>query len=272
MAKKFAEVAKTLAQGQASKIAIEQPSSQSICLEIESVTPLLQNCFNQKAMEQMLRKHMGLSVVQEKKKPSEVIEAATIRNLRGMVCVPPTGIKKAMLTASLGIKGLKKTRLRPSIFIFGGSIPLVHSEMVPQLDIVRLNGRAPDVRFRPRFDTWRARFIVIFNEDLDVQTIIDLVQRAGQIGLCEWRPEKDGTYGTFKVSRVLDSPEEIAEVRDICSVPLKSLVIPTWALDMDIDNEMLAKIASGEGETEEENANGNVGDEKGGAAEVLLPS
>jgi hypothetical protein len=225
--------------------AIEQPRVHEIGLEIVGTAPMIQNNFSQKAIEQMLRKHMGLAVTREAKKPRECIEAATIRNMKDEVCVPPTALKKAMLTASTATKTLKKTQLRTSLYVVGQSLPLKFSDMVPRMDMVRTSGmsRTPDVRFRPSFNNWSVRVLIQYSDQLMPQTVVDLVQRAGAVGLGEWRPEKDGVYGTFKVSRMLTDRKELAEVRQACETSLVPLVIPEWAMDVEISPDLMAKIA-----------------------------
>jgi hypothetical protein len=226
---------------------IKQQDTFSVCLEIKGTASYLQNKFSQKAIEEMLRKHMGLSNVREKKIPSECVERATIKNAAEVVCIPPTAIKKAMLTASANIKGLKKTQLRSSVFIEGGSIPIKYSQMIPQMDMVRTSGmgRTPDVRFRPRFEDWSARLIILFSEMIPVQTVVDLLHRSGNVGIGEWRPEKDGTYGTFVVSRSIEDSKEVAEVRNACKPIIPPLTIPEWALNAELTPEILARIGAG---------------------------
>lgn len=238
----------------AKSVVIAQPKKLAVALEIEGTAPLIQNAFSQKAVEQMLRKHMGIRVEREKKKPRECIENATVRNQNGDVCVPPTAIKKAMLSAATGDKSLKKTVLRTSLFIEGQSVPLTYEKMEPRMDMVRTSGinRQPDVRFRPMFVNWKARLSVVFSDQIAVQTIVDLLNRAGTIGLGEWRPEKDGTFGTFRVSRHIDDQKEIKEVRDICDVGLVPITIPEWAMDADIDPVILEKLARGGGVSSDE--------------------
>jgi hypothetical protein len=213
-----------------------------VALEVSGTAPLIQNKFSQKAIEEMLRKHMGLSVQREKKKPREVIEAATIKNVDDRICIPPTAFKKAMLTASAGLKTLKKTQLRTQLFVLGQSIPITYTgDRIPRMDIVRTSGmtRTPDVRFRPMFDGWKARIRIEFDDILSVQTVVDLLGRAGSVGIGEWRPERDGTFGTFQVTRNITDAKEIAEVRAECAVELPRPQIPEWALDAEIDPNML---------------------------------
>ena len=77
----------------------------------------------------------------------------------------------------------------------------------------------------------------------------DLLNLAGAVGVGEWRPEKNGTFGTFRVVRHIDDPKELAEVQSQCAVPLVGLRVPEWAMDQDIDPTILQKIV---GQTAEE--------------------
>lgn len=225
-------------------LSIEQPTILSVGLEVAGTADLIQNRFSQKSVEQMLRSHMGLSVQRERKKPREVLHDATVYNMDERVALPPTGFKLAMLSAATQIKGLKKTQLRIALFIQGNSIPITYESTLPRMDITRTSGigRTPDVRFRPSFQNWKARMIIQFADTLTVQTVVDLLNRAGQVGVGEWRPEKNGTYGTFKVVRHISDPAELGEVEQECSSPLVPLRIPDWALDAEIDPQVLSKI------------------------------
>lgn len=72
-------------------------------------------------------------------------------------------------------------------------------------DIVRLQGatKAPDLRYRPQYDDWSAKILVSFKPAIITEeSIANLVQIAGEmIGLCEWRPEKGGSWGMFRIKR-----------------------------------------------------------------------
>lgn len=244
MAKKSDQVTKAAGSVLARNVVIEQPSVLSVALEVSGTADLIQNAFSQKAIEQMLRKHMGISVQREAKKPREQIEHATIRNTEGAVCMSPVAFKAAMISASAAIKTLKKTQLRTSLFVEGSGIPISYAEMVPRMDMVRTAGigRTPDVRFRPSFRDWTARLVIQFSDTLTVQTVVDLLNRAGTVGVGEWRPEKNGVYGTFRVTRNITDAQEIADLRKLCAVPLVTPKIPDWALDADIDPEVLARV------------------------------
>lgn len=240
----------------AGSLIIEQPTILSVGIEISGTADLIQNRFSQKSVEQMLKAHMGISVQRERKKPREVLEDATIYNMDHKVAMPPTAFKLAMIAAATQIKGLKKTQLRTALFVVGNSIPITYEQTTPRMDITRTSGigRTPDVRFRPSFQGWKARIVIQFADTLTVQTVVDLLNRAGQVGVGEWRPEKNGTFGTFRVSRHIDTPQEIAEVEAECSVPLVPLRIPEWALDMEIDPAVLQRIFASQATSESEAA------------------
>jgi hypothetical protein len=259
--KRFTKVNETGKQAEASaqSVIIRQPEQASVILEVTGTASAIQNCFSQKAVDQILRKHMGLPNPRELKNARKCIEWATTRNVNGEVCFPPTAFKKGMLTAAMSMddKNLKKTRLRTSLYIVGQSIPITFDEMEPRMDVTRTSGmnRQPDIRFRPEFKNWKARMEIQFDPStIKVQTVVDLLGRAGRVGVGEWRPEKDGSFGTYEVTRNITDPKEIAEVRKQCAPALVALRIPEWALDADIDPELLRKIAHGEPEDGEEAA------------------
>ena len=222
-------------------------------VKVIGTAPLIQNCFNQKSVEQMLRKHMGLTVVQTKKVPRDVINDAVIRNVNGEPAIDPVAFKCAMLSASTGVKTfkLKKTELKVTLRVHGQSIKIVDTTPDPatglpyagSMAMVRTSGmnRAPDVRFRPEYPTWGAQFVIGYTGDEFPQaTIEDLLRRAGDIGIGEWRPEKNGTYGTFRVDRISTDETLIDEVKEECSVPLRRAAIPAWAFDTEIDTATVA--------------------------------
>lgn len=228
--------------------AIAQPKIAALYLEAEGTAPLIMQCFSQKAVEEMLRAHMGLARQREKKVPRQLLEDALILNTDNVICVPPTGLKKAMCIAATGVKGLTKAKLQIHLYIEGGSVPITYSQKINRMDWVRNSGvnRAPDVRFRPMFVDWKIRFGVQYPEHiLSVQTVVDIAQRAGRVGLLEYRPGKSGSFGTFRLTRALTDEAEINEVSQICTPQIKPLVIPDWALDMEIDPKTLSKIMSG---------------------------
>jgi len=237
---------------------IVKSTSTLLGFKLRGTAPLIMNRFSDKAVEQMLAKHMGRDTARTKKVPRDVIEQATQYNVAGAVAMPSTAFKQAMLTGASALKSFAKNKvpLRVGMFVKGASVPIVSSEMIPRMDIVRLSGiaRDPDVRFRPMFPDWSARIVILFDESVMARdTIIDLVDRAGRVGIGEWRPETNGDHGTFEIEALLPK-EEIPEVLAICAPIIRPVRIPEWALDAEIDLEDVQKIltadkqAAGKGE------------------------
>lgn len=59
------------------------------------------------------------------------------------------------------------------------------------------------MRHRPRFNEWGAKFDLVVNETLmTVELAQQLLEEAGQqIGVGDFRPEKRGPFGTFRVTK-----------------------------------------------------------------------
>jgi hypothetical protein len=78
---------------------------------------------------------------------------------------------------------------------------------MPELreDVVRLMGktRAPDLRYRPQYRDWSAKIVVSFPPKIiTTKSVFNLINIAGKyIGLCEWRPEKGGEWGMFRIDQ-----------------------------------------------------------------------
>lgn len=59
------------------------------------------------------------------------------------------------------------------------------------------------MRHRPRFDNWGARFDLVVNDHLlSTEVVHQLLNEAGEgIGIGDFRPEKRGPFGTFRVTK-----------------------------------------------------------------------
>ncbi len=172
---------------------------------IVGISILVLNKWSEKALAQIRKKHAG-----EKKKNRDVrdmeaeCEAATYRLPDGRVGVPAIAFKSAMVTATDKDLGLPKTVIRKGLFVVADDDDLVAIE-TPNVkmreDTVRPSSGGADLRYRPMMEDWRATLHIEYDQDLlTAESIVNLVNRAGfGVGICERRPEKDGTWGRFKV-------------------------------------------------------------------------
>ena len=73
-------------------------------------------------------------------------------------------------------------------------------------DPVRLDGdRVSSIAYRPEFTPWEIDVPAVFNATmLSEAQLLNLVQLAGfAIGPGDWRPEKNGIFGTFMIKEVV---------------------------------------------------------------------
>ena len=63
--------------------------------------------------------------------------------------------------------------------------------------------RARVLKSRAKITDWKAKFEIVFNEKLiaDAEIIKTVLTEAGmRIGIMDYRPQKSGWYGTFKIN------------------------------------------------------------------------
>lgn len=72
----------------------------------------------------------------------------------------------------------------------------------PREDMVRVGMGTADIRYRGEFKDWYMDFVLEYSEagELSLEQILNCINAGGfSVGLGEWRPEKDGTFGRFHV-------------------------------------------------------------------------
>jgi hypothetical protein len=258
--KKTTKKAATRKRGQ--QVVYETPAQFTFGLEIVGDEQgLLMHDFSQKSFEEMLAKQVGYVVERQPKKINECIEQAITRNTAGVVSMPTVCMKKAIRSAAYGKDNVPKG-LRRGVWIVGGSIPITYEKMEEVVHPVMVgpwNKKVKDLRFRPLFLGWKARFVVQHSENIPLQALINLINEAGRGGWGEWRPSKgDGSYGTFTIARAIDDPKEMAEITKICKPAIRPLVIPEWARNAEIDPKLLSKVMQGDDGTAEEEEKGQA--------------
>ena len=145
---------------------------------------------------------------------------------------PVTGVKQAAISAAYRMGWAKdKMSLRGAFFIepdadvyYGGDLNIdfdkkkisvvpnalrkeqiieIHSD-TPTMreDMVRVGMGSADIRYRGEFTNWYADLKIKFNANgqYSLEQIINIINAGGQVcGIGEWRPERDGQYGMFRV-------------------------------------------------------------------------
>jgi hypothetical protein len=175
---------------------------------VRGISPLIVHAWSAKARKQMLNKQMGhASEGKQHKVPEEDFQSSRYLNKKGQDCVPEVALKSCAVEAGV-ICGAHKTTLRKAFFVIGpnadGLIPIESDPPVMREDMVRVGMGVADIRFRAEYHNWSIKIPVEFQSRLiSAEQLFNLFDNAGySVGIGEWRPEKDGQFGRFRV--VLD--------------------------------------------------------------------
>jgi hypothetical protein len=184
-------------------------------------TPLIVHAWSQKAREEMLRKQMKLPVHRETKDPVDAFMRSMYRTDENFYGIPAVGVKNAMVTACTSVDGITKTAARQAFIIVGerGKTKAAFADLFSPQDLVRVRspnpptlredmvrlagiGNTADLRYRAEYWPWGAVLTIRFNANvLSLDQLANLLNTSGfGVGLCEWRPERDGQSGTFHVA------------------------------------------------------------------------
>jgi hypothetical protein len=205
-------------------------------LGIVGDTPLIVHSWNPKAKGEMLLRQMKQPVYRETKDPVQAFMQSMYRTDRNHYGLPSVGVKNAMVTACTSVEGITKTAARQAFFIAGerGKTKAAFADLYSPQDLVRIRspnppgmredmvrlsgvGNSADLRYRAEFWPWGAKLLIDYNENvLELDQLLNLLNTAGfGVGLCEWRPERDGQSGRFHIARddemvMLDSRDWMA--------------------------------------------------------------
>jgi len=200
---------------------IEIPAMEigSFSLRLVGTTPLIVHRWSEKAKEEMRLKQMkraklaklakdpwGLfleSLYWVSERPPVIAEDSDL----GMYSFgfPVIAFKAAAVTAAMDAD-LKKTQARRAFRIDapdgGELVPIEGPAPVKREDMVRIGMGTADLRYRGEFFPWAVKLNIRYNERgfLSKAQIVNLFNVAGfAVGVGEWRNEKDGIYGAFRV-------------------------------------------------------------------------
>jgi len=183
-------------------------SVKTVKVEIRGITPLLIHRFNEEAEQG--KKTRRVEVKQRDPREEATKNAYIAKD--GTFYFSAFSIPNAMGAAGSNHKatGTRKTlryvvpsavrMLSDVITILNGSGPAKDFEVDSRpVTIPATKGRI--MRHRPRFNQWGAEFELLINDDLlSPEMAHQLLSEAGQgIGIGDFRPEKRGPFGTFRV-------------------------------------------------------------------------
>lgn len=195
---------------------VQQIGTERILIPIVGTTPLIVHAWSDKAKRIMLDAQQGRKAPKEPRDPQADYEASLYRTETGYG-FPTLAFKSATVAAArLYGKSLRMTELRAFLYFAGvpsadkaSILTAIDGEPRMREDMVRV-GMGTDLRYRGEFLDWRALLDVRYvTSALDRTAVLNLIEAGGMaIGVGEWRPEKDGMNGTYRL-------DETREVRVI---------------------------------------------------------
>lgn len=212
----------------AETIRIAAPQLQHAFLLLIGETPLITNCWSWKTIQAMLRDHMQIAHtvpksttkpkdkkgrVREAKNPYDIFINSLYEHRDGGYGFPSNGVKKALVSATSFTDGVRPKFVSGAVRVNNElcqilGTPKARFDMVTVTD--QRGNKSPDTRFRGQFDEWALKVSISYAKAIiDLPDIMNLFMWAGQsIGIGEWRAEKDGNNGAFRVA----SEEEVKDV------------------------------------------------------------
>lgn len=122
---------------------------------------------------------------------------------------PVSAIKKAAIDAAFRLGWSKdKASLKGVFFIesdYNDLVLIKSDKPIMREDMVRIVGTTADLRYRGELRNWSATFRVRYNANgkYSLENIINIINAGGVVcGIGEWRPEKDGQFGTYHIQSI----------------------------------------------------------------------
>lgn len=192
-------------------------------------TPILTQRWTTKAVRKMLGNMVGMPEPKENKDLTKDYEDSWYRNKKGDPVIPCRIVKAAVVEAAVATAGVvTKADLKRSMRVLGYTAPIREAKKEMDVKIVRNSNGQPDVRSRALFEPGCYIDVVLeFGMPLSPDQIVAAADAAGNaIGLCEWRPEKGGDFGTFTVAPLPSDAATVNRILKECSIPEDEFVIP----------------------------------------------
>lgn len=200
------------AKTETSSITIPEHNKKTLSMRLVGKTPLIVHAWSEKAKLQMRTKQQkGAKMAKEAKDPKADFMGAKYLDSKGRDCIRAAFFKNAIVSACRYADDLKMTVIRGALFVEGDLLPLKFKECNMREDTVRVGMGTADLRYRPEYIDWSVDISVEYLANvLTSAQIINLIRLAGfSVGICEWRPEKNGDFGRFEVD--LNSVKDLRE-------------------------------------------------------------
>lgn len=165
-------------------------------------SPLICHAWSKKSKREMLEKQMKKAKQAKQAKDPNQDYLDSLYPIEDGYGFPVIAFKAAAVDACSHIEGVTKVEARGAFHIIG-EMATIDGEPSMREDMVRIGMGTADIRYRGEFKTWRTTLTIRYNANvLSDEQILNLFDTAGfAIGVGEWRPQKDGSYGMFHVAK-----------------------------------------------------------------------
>ena len=176
---------------------------QVMTINLVGDSPLVVHKWSDKAKKMMLDKQMQKAEKGKKvaKDPEQDYRDSMYEHPDGGYGFPAVAFKAVAVSACSQIDGMTKVQARGAFHVVGD---MVKVDGVPNMreDMVRVGMGTADIRYRGEFKKWKCKLTVRYNaRSLSAERIINLFNIAGfAVGVGEYRPEKNGSWGMFSVA------------------------------------------------------------------------
>jgi hypothetical protein len=174
---------------------------QRLMIKLVGDSPLICHRWSEKAKREMLQKQMKKAkTAKEAKDPQQDFLSSLYVLPDGKYGFPVVAFKAAAVNACSHVDGVTKVEARGAFHINGEMAIIEGSKPAIREDMVRIFSGA-DIRYRGEFKTWSVKLDIRYNAAvLSAEQVTNLFNTAGfAIGVGEWRPQKNGSYGMFHV-------------------------------------------------------------------------
>ena len=200
--KTIESVKKSNIKGHDIEIVMPAMNIQTIKIRLVGDSSLVCHAWDTKTKQEMLDKQMKKAkTAKEAKDPEACFKASLYHCENGEPGFPAVAFKSAAVDACSHVEGVTKVEARGAFHIIGNMVEIEGKPEMRQ-DMVRVGMGTADIRFRAEFKTWAVELTVRFNANvLSAEQIANLFNTAGfAIGVGEWRPQKNGSWGMFHVA------------------------------------------------------------------------
>lgn len=186
------------------QISLPQIEIRKLQITLIGDSPLISHKWSDKAKKMMLDKQMKQANTGKEAKNPEQDFLDSLYPLPGGkgYGFPCVAFKSAAVSACRFVDGAKMTEARGAFHVQGELSPILGDPPTPREDMVRIGMGTADIRYRGEFKNWRTTLDITYNaRAISEEQVVNLFQVGGfGVGVGEWRPEKDGSYGRFHVA------------------------------------------------------------------------